>query len=306
MKLLMTGCQDDEFTCDDATCVGLSVRFDGRHDCKDGPDEANCQAFIISVGYNRFIVPSSKDGQLNITFEMNIKEIVNINELKGSIEIKSEIKRTWFDSQLTYQNIKKDKNNLMSPTDWDLTWTPMINFENIKSHDMIKKNDRIDVVKIIPNDDFEFVLGDDTLLHHTHLFKGSQNALQWERDLTVEWICNFHMQWYPFDTQSCTMMFWNEEILINFIPSNLSYLGPTELEQYIVKDFTICSTTINGDQGMVVEVVLGRPLFSFFLTTTLPTGMLIVISQMVTSFSDDFLDMVITVNLTVLLVLATL
>ena len=39
---------------------------------------------------------------------------------------------------------------------------------------------------------------------------------------------------------------------------------------------------------------------------TLPTGMLMFLSQMINMFTDQFLTMVIQVNLTVILVLATL
>ena len=305
-ELLLTGCTDDEFTCNDAMCLEISLRCDGQHDCKDGSDEAGCEAFIKSVGYNKFLVPPRGDGKLNVSFAVTIKKIVHINELEGYIEMKVGIKREWFDSQLTYQNIKKDKNNLIFSKDWEIIWSPFIIFENIESKEMMKETDKFHKIRVIPNEDFRFELGDDTLLHNTQLFSGSQNSLQWQRELTIEWLCDFHMEWYPFDTQSCTMEFLNDLETLNFVPSDVAYLGPLELQQHFVKDVKMCSKIILGDQKVIVEVILGRPVFSSFMTTTLPTGMLILISQMATAFSENFLDMVIEVNLTVLLVLATL
>ena len=58
--------------------------------------------------------------------------------------------------------------------------------------------------------------------------------------------------------------------------------------------------------GVIVEVHLRRPLFGSILTIFLPTGVLVILSQMVEVFHTVNLDMVIGVNLTHLLVLATL
>ena len=102
------------------------------------------------------------------------------------------------------------------------------------------------------------------------------------------------------------MQFRIQSDFIDFVPLNVTYSGPKSLHQHHVQDVMICSATIEGDQGIIVEIILGRPIFASFLTTTLPTIMLIIISQLATSFSGEYLDMVIQVNLTVLLVLATL
>jgi hypothetical protein len=97
-----------------------------------------------------------------------------------------------------------------------------------------------------------------------------------------------------------------DDDIIDFVPTTVLYKGPPELAQHSVRHTSICSATMDGKKGIVAEVVFDRPLFTHLLTTVLPTIILLAISQMVTSFSDKFLDMVIQVNLTVLLVLATL
>ena len=127
-----------------------------------------------------------------------------------------------------------------------------------------------------------------------------------ERQFTVEWLCEYHMAWFPFDTQSCTMQFRNDQDSVDLLPGKVSYSSPIELPQHIVREIKICSATIQGDQGIIGEIILTRPLFSSFITITLPTGILIIISQMPAIFSKEYPDMVIKVNLTVLLVLATL
>ena len=62
-----------------------------------------------------------------------------------------------------------------------------------------------------------------------------------------------------------------------------------------------------GDQpGIEVIFELSRPLTSSMLTTFLPTTILVIITHIVNAFAVDYQPVVIQVNLTVLLVLATL
>ena len=307
-RLLMTGCSDDEFTCNDGSCVSMSVRCDGKMDCQDGTDEAKCKLFVKSLGYHKFLVPppNVKGDKLNLNMSINIIEILEINEIQNYVQIKFGITREWFDIKLTYQNIKKYGNNLISLSDINSIWKPWIPFENMGSRDKDLNTDTIDTLRIIPNTGFNFSVSSNTDMNNNYLFEGSNNALQYDRERTVEWLCHFHMEWYPFDTQSCTMQFRNSYDSIDLVPSKVTYSGPKELPQHYVHTIKMCSALIKGDQGVIVEIILGRPIFSSFLTTTLPTIMLIIISQLATSFSGEYLDMVIQVNLTVLLVLATL
>ena len=83
---------------------------------------------------------------------------------------------------------------------------------------------------------------------------------------------------------------------VNFIPYHLSFSAKKSLPQHDVRNYKFCrSTTADGSAAIVFEVVLSRPIFSTFLTTTLPTGMLITISAMATAFAGNYLDMVIQV-----------
>ena len=42
MKLLLSSCNDDQFTCDDGTCVAIEFRCDKKQDCIDLSDEKEC------------------------------------------------------------------------------------------------------------------------------------------------------------------------------------------------------------------------------------------------------------------------
>ena len=114
------------------------------------------------------------------------------------------------------------------------------------------------------------------------------------------------MKWYPFDNQICTMEIMDSEPSITLIPSSVTYSGPLELTQHIVREITICQAHTRAGSAIVVKVSLGRPLFGTTLSVFMPTTVLLVLSQMVRVFGQDHLEMVIEVNLTLILVLATL
>ena len=50
------------------------------------------------------------------------------------------------------------------------------------------------------------------------------------------------------------------------IPDSVSYSGPAELTKHIVKEVTICQTNKMTRSGVIVEVVLVRPLLGTILT----------------------------------------
>ena len=84
------------------------------------------------------------------------------------------------------------------------------------------------------------------------------------------------------------------------IPTSVDYSDPNELTKHIVKGVTICYAIIKVIFDVIVEVLLGRPLFGTTLTVFMPTTILLVLSQMLRLFGQDHLEMV---NLTLLLVL---
>ena len=59
-------------------------------------------------------------------------------------------------------------------------------------------------------------------------------------------------------------------------------------------------------EAIVVEVTMSRPIINNLMTVFIPTILLLAISFTSRVFAEDYIDMVIMVNLTILLVLATM
>ena len=251
--------------------------------------------------------PLGNEPNLVIHISIDIDKIIDINENDGYFKTKLTIVRKWVNSQITFQDLKRNPTkNKISEEDWDSMWIPWTVFENIEDRDDWKKTDVRDSMIIIPNQEFHYQMDDHTNFRKTRLFKGEENVIENQRQFTVRWVCDFDMRWYPFDNQKCFIKMNPHESSVMLKPSSVTYQGPKELTQHIVKNVSICQAIIKGKLGIIVEFSLGRPLFGTTLSVFMPTSILLILSQMVRVFGNDHLEMVIEVNLTLLLVLATL
>ena len=119
-------------------------------------------------------------------------------------------------------------------------------------------------------------------------------------------MCQFNYVWYPFDVQNCyeRLELEDENLRARFISAE--YTGDIYLGKYYFRRLEFCTINKYGRNGLYTDLSFKRPLTGHFMNVFFPTGMLITISQMSTIFSETFLEMVIEVNTTLLLVLTTL
>ena len=89
-------------------------------------------------------------------------------------------------------------------------------------------------------------------------------------------------------------------------PTQLQYNPNISLNCYTLSKIEMCNSAINKMKAIVVKVTLGRPIINNLLTVFVPTLLLVTISFAARFFAENYIDMVIQVNLTILLVLATM
>ena len=102
------------------------------------------------------------------------------------------------------------------------------------------------------------------------------------------------------------MMFASTKEGADFHLSLLQHNPNISLDRYTLSRIRMCRSSIDKVEVIIVEVALGRPIMSNLLTVFLPTILLLVISYSTRLFAKDYIDMAIQVNLTILLVLATM
>ena len=90
------------------------------------------------------------------------------------------------------------------------------------------------------------------------------------------------------------------------LPTHIRYRPDIHMNCYTLNRVQMCKSVIDEFKAIVVEVALGRPLVSNLLTVFVPTILLIIVSFMARFFADNYVDMVVQVNLTLTLTLATM
>ena len=123
-------------------------------------------------------------------------------------------------------------------------------------------------------------------------------------------LCDYQLNWYPFDIQHCYLRM---EIKTSYSPftklavENYEYLGKQYLTQYEVKDFRMeIRTTKRRIQEDYVTITLGRQLLGVVLNIIIPTIVLNIISYSTNFYKDEYFETVIAINLTTMLVIVTL
>ena len=310
--LNINACNENEFNCYDGNCVNMTQRCDRILDCPDKSDEIGCDLIEFGVAYIKEVPPpplvDSEVSTLPINVSIDLLSILDINEVESYIKLQFGLRLTWQDGRLTMLNLKDEFNlNTLTNTIKNEIWIPEVIFHNTQSK-LKSLNDAESFITIDRQGDF--VRSERSSLQNAFTYQGSENPLTIARVYDIDFICEFDMEFYPFDTQNCSIilvMAGNSGKFVHQVISEYQYLGPVDLTQYFVKDINDTYIRVeNGAEAVELKVVFGRRILGTFLTTYLPTFTLCLVAFSTNYFKSFFFEAIVTVNLTALLVLTTL
>ena len=151
----MTGCAEDEFTCDDGQCIDINTRCDQINNCRDKSDEQGCKLLQLDNGYNMEVPPfavvtiiqislyliddscepyfQDDEGQI-VPAKVNISTVfdtvIEINEQDHIIELKFEISLNWYELRAKYYNMKINSAlNILKKAEVESIWIPYVIFK---------------------------------------------------------------------------------------------------------------------------------------------------------------------------------
>ena len=243
---------------------------------------------------------------LIVSSNFEIINLLHIDEEKQRFKIIEKNTKWWYDSTLIFQNLKLERENFIFNDDRENLWIPMIEEINMENIDHCQRTPRREILKVLPNSKLEHKKSPLTEVDNFYLFEGSENMLYQDWVWTCEYICLFEYHWYPFDTQNCYIMRNVTSLPFKYININNTYSGSINIGKYFFHSIRHCAVDKLGRNGNFFDFIIKRQILNNFMTMFLPTGMLLIISQVSTAYSQSFKDMVIEVNTTLLLVLTTL
>ena len=140
-------------------------------------------------------------------------------------------------------------------------------------------------------------------------FRGYDNPILLRRFYNSRFLCDYKMQWYPFDVQKCNLdlaMKPSFEPFAKLVVEKLQFVGDQNLAKYTIKNFTMDVIRLEESSAVRVQVVLGRQILSEVMNTFVPTILLNLISHSTNFYKEAFFESVIAINLTSMLVLVAL
>ena len=106
---------------------------------------------------------------INVSYDF--KDILYIDEVEDFIRVTYTIQKEWYNSLLTFQNLKETSENLIYQDDKDIIWTPWIDANNVESLDKEKRANSKEIYKVVPNEDFNFKHNSKTNYQNALLFE---------------------------------------------------------------------------------------------------------------------------------------
>ena len=199
---LIFQCKDNEFTCSDGGCIDMYYRCEGTFNCNDKSDEDNCDLLIIDREvYNKDYPPKPHQKAVEVKVYFTIDAINNIKEIDMTFSAKFTITLEWYDERLRFSNLNDGNfTNLAKPERITEIWIPPLIFNNTKKNLMITGNQG---AGLFMNKMGKAMLPNHEEVYENLYFDGVENVLIYRMDMELTCACNFRLNHYPFDQQTC-------------------------------------------------------------------------------------------------------
>ena len=188
----------------------------------------------------------------------------------------------WYDARVTWNNLNQDSMlNIPAIEDVRKLWTPNLVFWNT---DNKLQTDSGQEGKIFVEKEGNYTLSPDTNLAEVAIYSGSENGINFNKHYHLKFKCNFDLQKFPFDSQTCYMILRtlkNSQKFINLINSTLDYLGPSDVEDFHIQKVEFVRETFFCAK---VKIKFKRRIDKHVLSTYLQSLCILITAQVKSHF----------------------
>ncbi len=149
--------------------------------------------------------PPIKDRDGNGTLlEMKVivSSISNFDEMDMTFTARFSLQLKWYDWRVTFYNLKasKDNFNYVGKAELEKIWLPRLIFSNCVDEAYLQFDD---LSSVISKKKGPSILNSPEEIQDNEIFEGHDNPLVYNRTYELVLACNFKLEKYPFDYQSC-------------------------------------------------------------------------------------------------------
>lgn len=128
---------------------------------------------VPSIGYNKNLIPLPVNGEnyTFINFSSIIRETIFIDEEKEIMRLKTQQIKEWYNSYLTFQNLKENSINIIESDDKNNMWLPRYDSINTENRWKCERTDEAETFKVVPQGNFNFALAKRSVYRNSRIFK---------------------------------------------------------------------------------------------------------------------------------------
>ena len=318
--------QPGNFFCPGGEIITSELVCNGIKDCDDGHEEIwdICRSLVQP---KHLMSPNSQSlDNISIKAFVSVLKVLDISQEKSTFTLYFWLRLKWFNPTLEFYFLKEnyELNNkyltvdMMDDGNFDVIM-PHPTFLHLYESHITTLDEAVYVGKRAqPTMDNGYLFMDSSK-SSWETYKGSENPYIKESLHHAEFTCSFdNIQNYPFGFQDCSFEFFLIRSTAKLVAGVIQYQGSHVVGQYVIDNWSLScgkaeETRIEGCPDCKpifpckVTVTMKRNLLSVIVITFIPPFLMNVINQAsVYLKGDSKYDLIITVNITIMMVLASI